>query len=410
MCSETDAINNIGIGTYSLSKLTSGSGNIGIGCNSMYCCAVVGCENIGIGSNVMKSLNSGCFNIGIGSSGMQSIHTGYNNIGIGHEVLNTLSNGCDNIAIGNCSGYNTDGCNNVYIGKYAGNNGTGSNKFYLSNSASCNLIFGDFTGNTVTLPSLKLCTTPVNGASNDYILVWNNADKSVKKILSSTILAGGVTGATNGITQVGQKVKLGGALTGDTNIALSQKNLSFTGSYLTECYIDKSPANNGGFISKYSASSGGTDVVSEIINGFDNTTISVRNPNTPFDCQAINLSLCNGMKVVDTANCKGLVYDTDYSNNFTNESLVTKRFVTGQTTTAGIQYASNGLTKLGSTAVLGGELTGDTTIYGCNKNLAIGCQNNYLDGFRVYADAVCQYGLNEYTLCSVGSNVYDSNL
>ncbi len=124
------------------------------------------------------------------------------------------------------------------------------------------------------------------------------------------------------------------------------------------------------------------------------------NPNTPFECQAIDLSLLNGMRVIDTANCKGLVYNADYSNNFTNESLVTKRFVTGQTTTAGIQYAANGLTKLGSTVVLGGELTGDTTIYGCNRNFGLGYFNNYLSGFRVYANDVCQYGLDEYTIFS----------
>jgi len=47
----------------------------------------------------------------------------------------------------------------------------------------------------------------------------------------------------------------------------------------------------------------------------------------------------NSMVVTDTTNSKGLVYATDYSGNFTPESLVSKRYV--DTTTGGIETLSN---------------------------------------------------------------------
>lgn len=60
---------------------------------------------------------------------------------------------------------------------------------------------------------------------------------------------------------------------------------------------------------------------------------------------------------------KGIEYAgiTSYSA-FTNNSLVTKGYVTGLTSSSGVQTANNGLTKSGQNVHLGGSLTGATTI------------------------------------------------
>ena len=406
----TGSVNNIGIGNNSMNLLTSGVNNIGLGCNVMYCCSVSGCDNIGIGIETLKGINSGCNNIGIGSSSLSSITSGLNNIGIGYNSLLSVTTGCNNIGIGQSNGLNTNGCNNIYIGLNAGNSTLGSNRLYISNSSSCNLIFGDFTGNTITLPILKLCTTPSVGTSNDSILVWNSTDKTVKKVNGSSMLTNGITGATNGLTKVGQTVKLGGTLTGDTMLSLSQKSFSFSGSYINHVINDSTPGLNGCEEIKYSSSSGGTNITSHTKNSFNEVEIGVYNENTPFQCESINISFNTGMKITDSLNCRGFIYTSDYSNNFENESLVTKRYVTGLTVNAGIQNACNGLNKLGNTVRLGGDITGDTVIYGCNKNISFGCSDNYLGSYNVYSNAVSLIGLNSYLTCSTGDiSIFSDN-
>lgn len=111
--------------------------------------------------------------------------------------------------------------------------------------------------------------------------------------------AGGVTGATNGLTKTGAKVKLGGTLTGATTIGLGTSSLTFTGTTGT------------------------------------------------------------------------LKYGSDLSSQYTNRSLVDKAYVTGLTTSSGVQTANNGLTKSGTNVRLGGTLTGSTRIEIGNENLSI---------------------------------------
>ena len=93
------------------------------------------------------------------------------------------------------------------------------------------------------------------------------------------------------------------------------------------------------------------------------------------DMKSLTLATTSGYSLVldetsaiftDTLNSKGLEYATDYSANFTNNSLITKAYVDaniggGNTTTAG-----NGLTMVGDSVELGGSLTQNTTIDGAS--------------------------------------------
>ena len=228
---------NYGIGSCSLMRNTTGSMNIGIGFALV--CNTSGCWNIGIGTNVLSLNTSGCMNVGIGAASLQRNTTGGrnnamgsstltmnttgdNNVAFGDSVLYDNTIGCRNTAIGanaltynttgcwgtsvgadslycNCTGsgntamgtralyLNKVGCNNVALGINAGYNEIGSNKLYIANNPSCNLIYGDFSLNEVTLPKLKLCDTPSVGTLSDDVLVWNSTDKCVKTVDISTI-------------------------------------------------------------------------------------------------------------------------------------------------------------------------------------------------------------------------------
>ncbi len=77
------------------------------------------------------------------------------------------------------------------------------------------------------------------------------------------------------------------------------------------------------------------------------------------------VALINDFTEMTVTNLKGVAYAADYSANFTDRTLVDKRYVdslvSGSTGTT-IITASNGLTKIGDNIVLGGTLTGDTII------------------------------------------------
>ena len=170
--------------------------------------------------------------------------------------------------------------------------------------------------------------------------------------------AAGVISASNGLTQTGQSIVLGGTLTSD---------ITFTGSPFNFNVGDPSGLN--------------------AINLRANTGIALYTANNPIDLTAgngaINMSGNSGSNFVTMnmdsssstgfyiqdgrtgSNQVGLVYSGDYSAHYTNRSLVDKQFVVNQVYqagTAGAVTVSNGLTDVNNHITLGGTLTQDTTI------------------------------------------------
>jgi hypothetical protein len=96
----------------------------------------------------------------------------------------------------------------------------------------------NLTGTTVSVGgAVKLTSTPATGASTDGFLVWNSSDKCVKQVNVGSIISASITGATNGLTKVGQRVVLGGTLSGGTTtinggqtLNINQAVLNLTGS------------------------------------------------------------------------------------------------------------------------------------------------------------------------------------
>lgn len=211
--------NNIAIGTCSLLCNTTGLGNIALGtCGLRF--NTSGCQNVSVGALNLISNTTGCYNIALSTGSLAANTVGCNNIALGYRALHSNVSGQTNIAIGQYAGRaNVNGNKSIFIGECAGYNETASGKLYIATGATSTLIYGDFVTNSVTLPILKLCTTPAAGATSDSILVWNTADKCVKAISGGQVLTSAITGATNGLTKSGQVVKLGGNLCEATTIS-----------------------------------------------------------------------------------------------------------------------------------------------------------------------------------------------
>ena len=144
-----------------------------------------------------------------------------------------------------------------------------------------------------------------------------------------------ITGATNGLTcYAAHNVCLGGALTNDTTIGNNTCTLS-----IKVATLDLTGST------------------------------------------AFNLSTCCAL--ITTSDNKGLEYSTDYSGSFANNSLITKKYVCSQisgVTTGYLCCANNGLTKIGQNVVLGGALTGNTTVGSSTCTLKINVNTLSLSG------------------------------
>jgi uncharacterized delta-60 repeat protein len=79
---------------------------------------------------------------------------------------------------------------------------------------------------------------------------------------------------------------------------------------------------------------------------------------------------------------KGIEYGEDYSVNYSSRSLVDKGYVTGLISGSG--SAGNGLSKVGSNIVLGGTLTGDTTIVRTGSTISLGDLNNGETAIQIF--------------------------
>lgn len=156
------------------------------------------------------------------------------------------------------------------------------------------------------------------GAANDLVIDTNDLP---------------LVGASNGLTKTSTDIILGGVLTGNTVITTDSG--LFT--------VEKLDSTSGIVV--------------------DNTGyVSVFSNNVNLNMSADGLSFTDSRTA---GSHKGIVYSADYSDDFVDRSLIDyaymNNFVTGLTGQA-IITANNGLTKVGTNVVLGGTLTGNTTI------------------------------------------------
>jgi len=247
--------------------------------------------------------------------------------------------------------------------------------------------------NTLIGSTLRYQGLTVNVAGVEYWYKDGILDGNLV-VKDSAISGVGITGATNGLTKSGSNVKLGGTLSENTTIlgvtgggytlTLGDSTHRLNGLYSSSCggYLFNED-NGGGFTVKEAGGGGITlceaggggitikefgagSILIDDVNGgsisIDSKTItgelSLSAYNSSIDIAPL------GMTVTDGTNSKGLVYANNYCANFTARSLVDAAYVTGKTSTSGIQTASNGLTKSGTDVKFGGTLASPTTVSG----------------------------------------------
>lgn len=176
-----EASNNVGIGRLSLSSLTSGEYNLGLGSCSLQNCDT-GFKNMALGALALYDLTSaqnnlaigygaggdittGSFNIALGGPALAKITGANSNVGIGYHALNELTTGSNNIAIGHTAGKLAgDGNDNIasYKSIFIGRNAY-SDKSGRSNQ----IVIGDQAigsgSNTVTLGNDDVVKTVLKG-------------------------------------------------------------------------------------------------------------------------------------------------------------------------------------------------------------------------------------------------------
>lgn len=191
-------------------------------------------------------------------------------------------------------------------------------------------------------------TVNVNNVEYWFETGTTNASLVVKS--PSVVSGGGITGATNGLTKTGAKVKLGGALTGNTSIGaggaykLTIGDLNGSGplsgleiNALTGATIYAISgvlnlnSNNGISVSDLGGgidllSSGGRIKLESNGNNIESNAIGGQILMTG---GSINMKTVGGTFTVSgmTGFFKGIEYANDYSANYTNRSLVDKQYV-----------------------------------------------------------------------------------
>jgi len=197
-----------------------------------------------------------------------------------------------------------------------------------------------------------------------------------------------VSGATNGLTKIGQKIKLGGDLTGDTIINTANNDLSLCSSTYT---------NRGILLNQTSdelkflwADTGNTCMSCA---GFTPANISLLSQYAGGGCSAgISMVHADNRICFDSAgtvrtyhDTSGLWYTSDYSGSVSARWIPDAAWVTGQTGGGGgIGWSNlaNGSTIAGCGTVTSGSTICRNTVYGVNalKNVTSG-DNNIAIGY-----------------------------
>jgi len=200
----------------------------------------------------------------------------------------------------------------------------------------------------------------------------NKLDTSIFAAYTGTtqpILNAALTGATNGLTATGRVVKLGGTLSEETTLNLSNNALYVNGGYsnltMYDC-IHTDPMLPGYNQMYYWGVSGSSYIMSELYENYLCTRVGVRYLLSPYYEKSITFNYTGDSVVKDTVFNKGLVYAGDYESNFTARSLVTKQFVedtiTGNSNVLNIvDFTGTGYTATTESDFIGAS--GGTTIY-----------------------------------------------
>jgi len=175
-------------------------------------------------------------------------------------------------------------------------------------------------------------------------------------LVSKYFVNNAITGSTltynNGLTKQGKVIRWGGALTGATSVTYGSGRI---------CMSDAASISCVDLIAECTTvrATEGSAFMRSCVNAGTEARVTVTCTGT---MSLVATNATQGLTITSAAH--GAVYAGDYEPNFVARSLATAAYVTGKTSTSGIQTAANGLTKVGTQVRLGGTLTGTTTING----------------------------------------------
>ena len=461
-------VNNIAFGCQALACNSTGNNNFAVGCQSL-CNNTTGCNNIAIGAgalvgNLIGGFNTaigfnvnycgtGDYNSIVGSSALRFNYGSYNavvgnnallgnppfgssscfNSVIGSYGMQGNCNGNYNSAVGYMAGYsNVSGNSNVFIGVCAGYNETKSNRLYISSGATRPLIYGEFDNRKLIIDG-SMCVTKLPTKSSETNIIYID---TAGKLSSGATAVAGITTANNGLTAIGNNVRLGGALTGNTNITgnyslnicngaklntvlgyqISGSTILRTApNNITSIYLGQSAGNNtstgvnniafgsqalccittgcnniaNGYQALYSNTIGCDNVAIGYYSLYSNTGGT---DNIAFGCQSMycntkgnyNVAIGKGALSNNISGCNNVAngYRALFNNTTGNYNIANGYSALGSNT-IGNNNIANGYSALGSNTIGNNNIAnGNYALYsntGGTNNIALGCQSLYFN-------------------------------
>jgi len=187
---------------------------------------------------------------------------------------------------------------------------TGSTSISGAQTLNFNISALNITGNTAIKSSTLTLDTVSAGTVSNPIMVL---DSGVVKCVPASNY--NVT-AVNGLTATGNEVKLGGALTGNTEICIGTNvldiygsNAGVTPSFQLDGTQNSATINGGGAIAD-----------------FRSNAVTLKPKSVGSDCFSVGLSYASYLSTGGT----GIRYAGDYESTLVDRSLVTKKYVTSQ--------------------------------------------------------------------------------
>jgi hypothetical protein len=139
---------NTTIGYQAGAAMTTGYNNTFGGLQTGAACTA-GYANSGWGLQTLQYLTTGSFNAAYSIHALLSLTTGQSNNAFGAGAMEYLTAGNSNNALGMYAGRDTQGSGNLFLGNHAGITANSSEELWISNSATQNLIRGNFAQNRV---------------------------------------------------------------------------------------------------------------------------------------------------------------------------------------------------------------------------------------------------------------------
>jgi len=266
------------------------------------------------------------------------------------------------------SGHGALAPNSIILGGINHNIESGNTRAAIVGGNGIKLTGSDYVDYTA-VPNLAIFSTPDTGTFSDGILVWDSADKKIKQVASTVI--GGITGASNGLNVVDKEVKLGGALTEATAIDNSSFDLTISGTsalydddysstYVARSLVDAEYVT--GLTSGLAADIGVVSAATDT-NAADIVTVSGLTVQNASDIQ-----LVSGVTTTNAGNIAINTAGISFISGVTDTNSAEIDFISANT----VNNVDNGLTKVGTTAILGGDLTGNTTVGLAGFSLVLG--------------------------------------